>query len=60
MRNLSDGTVETVLAGPEHAVEAAVSACWRGPAQAWVSAVTRYDAAVPEAAAFVRLPNALA
>jgi acylphosphatase len=38
-RNLKDGSVEAVLAGPPDAVEAVIEACRRGPFNARVDAI---------------------
>lgn len=39
VRNLTNGTVEAVLAGPEASVMACVSACYQGPHAANVSEI---------------------
>lgn len=39
VRNLTDGTVEAVIAGPEAAVQACLSACHEGPPLAEVSRI---------------------
>lgn len=36
-RNLTDGTVEAVLSGPETALAACLEACYKGPASAEIS-----------------------
>lgn len=38
-RNLTDGTVEAVLSGPEAALAACLEACHKGPALAEVSSI---------------------
>ena len=44
VRNLSDGSVEALFAGPPDAVAAMVERCRRGPSSARVEAVTEHDA----------------
>ena len=44
VRNLSDGSVEALFAGPPDAVAAMVERCRRGPSSARVDAVTEHDA----------------
>jgi acylphosphatase len=39
VRNLRDGSVEAVLAGPVHTVQAVIETCRRGPAGAYVDAI---------------------
>jgi acylphosphatase len=41
VRNCSDGTVEAVFEGSEHAVEAIIDWCGHGPPQARIDRVTR-------------------
>ena len=53
VRNLRDGSVEAVFAGPTEAVDAMVEACRRGPPGAWVESLDARDAA-PDALARVR------
>jgi len=44
VRNLHDGSVELVAAGPQAAVEQMVEACWSGPPAAAVHIVQRLAA----------------
>lgn len=39
VRNLADGAVEAVLAGPDHAIQTMIKHCWRGPPAAKVQAI---------------------
>ncbi len=48
-RNLSDGTVETLMCGEVHAVEALRDWLWRGPSQAQVSDVQCMEMLLPDA-----------
>jgi len=48
-RNLPDGRVEVLVAGPEPAVNEFISWLWRGPAMARVDAVESHAATVAEA-----------
>lgn len=52
VRNLPDGTVEVLIAGPQDAVADMIEACKRGPRAAAVSAVREHDAAPPDAPGF--------
>lgn len=52
VRNLSDGRVEAVLAGPEKDVDAMIEACHEGPPAAAVDSVTKKPAAEAPAAGF--------
>jgi acylphosphatase len=45
VRNLRDGSVEAVLAGPTEGVSAMIDACRKGPASALVERVDEHDAA---------------
>jgi acylphosphatase len=47
VRNLPDGTVEALVAGPEDAVATMIEACRRGPRAAAVSAVREHAATPP-------------
>ena len=61
VRNLSDGSVEALFAGPAEAVERALAACHRGPSAARVAAVTPTPVAPDEIAAgsgFAQRPDA--
>jgi acylphosphatase len=44
VRNLSDGSVEAMFAGPADVVAAMVGRCRRGPSSARVDAVTEHEA----------------
>lgn len=44
VRNVRDGSVEALFAGPADAVAAMVERCRRGPSSARVDAVTEHDA----------------
>ena len=63
VRNLRDGAVEAVFAGPEAAVTAMVAACRKGPPGARVNAIeeragTPDDLALRGSAGFAVLPTA--
>lgn len=57
IRNLRDGRVEAVFAGPRDIVERMVDACWGGPPLARVEAVSHVPAAMPTEPGFHRLPT---
>lgn len=44
VRNRRDGSVETLLIGPDEAIEATIAACARGPRLAGVTGIERYPA----------------
>lgn len=44
VRNLRDGTVELLAAGPPRAIERLIKACRQGPPGAGVTAVERFEA----------------
>ena len=52
VRNLPDGRVEAVFAGPVDAVDDMAEACWRGPSLSRVTAVEVGDHAGESAAGF--------
>ncbi|MDN3564468.1 acylphosphatase [Paeniroseomonas aquatica] len=52
VRNLPGGKVEAVVAGPEPAVQALLTACRRGPLLARVDGIEEDFAALPEADGF--------
>lgn len=52
VRNLPDGTVEAVIAGPADAVAAMIEACKRGPRAAAVAVVREHAAEPPGAPGF--------
>ncbi|MCO6417346.1 acylphosphatase [Siccirubricoccus sp. KC 17139] len=54
VRNLSDGSVEAVVAGPEPAVLALLTACRRGPRMARVDGIVESFAEVPDTPGFHR------
>jgi acylphosphatase len=61
VRNLSDGSVEALFAGPPEAVDRALAACHRGPPAARVAAVAPTPVAADAVAAgsgFVQMPDA--
>lgn len=58
VRNLSDGRVETVFAGPPAQVEAMVAACRQGPPSARVTAVDVEDWAERPGHGFHQRPTA--
>ncbi|MBM3509794.1 MAG: acylphosphatase [Alphaproteobacteria bacterium] len=61
VRNLSDGSVEALFAGPPAAVERALAACHRGPPAARVAQVTPTPVAADDIAAgsgFAQRPDA--
>ncbi len=58
VRNLRDGRVEALLAGPEAAVAAAIAACHDGPRLARVDDIQATPADLPDAPGFRRLPTA--
>lgn len=43
VRNVRDGSVEALLAGPAEVVAEMIAACWRGPSLARVDAVREED-----------------
>ena len=54
VRNLSDGTVEALVAGPVTDVDALVRACWEGPPAAEVDRVEASPAPDPGPGGFTR------
>ena len=52
VRNRADGTVEAVVAGPEPAVQALLTACRRGPLLARVDGIQENFAELPEGDGF--------
>ena len=52
VRNLSDGRVEAVVAGPSESIEQLIRRAARGPKSAWVSNVSREPAALPAETGF--------
>ncbi|MBL6456529.1 acylphosphatase [Belnapia sp. T6] len=52
VRNLPDGSVEAVVAGPEPAVQALLTACRRGPILARVDHIQEDFSDMPEAEGF--------
>jgi acylphosphatase len=57
VRNRADGTVEALVIGPESAIGRFERACWRGPAGARVTAVTRSDAEDDASQGFSQKPT---
>ena len=58
VRNRRDGSVETLLSGPEDAVRDMIERCHRGPALARVTAVSEEIEAVAPDPGFRQLPTA--
>ncbi|HEX9837686.1 MAG TPA: acylphosphatase [Alphaproteobacteria bacterium] len=58
VRNRRDGTVETLLSGPDAAVEDMIARCRVGPPAARVDHVERFAADAPDHADFRQLPTA--
>ena len=58
VRNLKDGTVELLAAGPRDAVERLILACREGPPAAWVDAVDRVAAEDEDLGGFEERPTA--
>ena len=52
VRNRPDGSVEAVVAGPEPAVQALLTACRRGPVAAHVDRIVEDFAELPEGEGF--------
>jgi len=52
VRNMPDGSVEAVIAGPEPAVQALLTACRRGPAAARVDRIAESFAEPPDGDGF--------
>jgi acylphosphatase len=52
VRNRADGSVEAVVAGPEPAVQALLTACRRGPLLARVDSLSENFADLPETDGF--------
>jgi len=52
VRNLPNGTVEALLAGPMDAIRAMIDACRRGPALAAVTAIHEHPAEAPDEPGF--------
>ena len=50
VRNRSDGSVEAVLAGSRHAIDAMIVVCRKGPPSAAVDAIAERDGTVEELA----------
>ena len=57
VRNMRDGAVEAVVAGPEAVVEDMIEACWRGPPAARVAAVRTRPTVDPGQIEFVYRPT---
>lgn len=57
VRNLADGSVEALFAGPEPVVDEMLKACWDGPPAARVDRVTVTPAAPPAEGGFLQLPT---
>lgn len=57
VRNLTDGTVEALFAGPFDAVHAMIEVCRQGPPLARVTAVRTFSADPPAGEGFASLPT---
>jgi acylphosphatase len=57
VRNRADGTVEALVIGPQDAIDRFEQACWRGPAGARVTAVTRFEAEDDASQGFSQKPT---
>lgn len=57
VRNLSDGSVEALVAGDAAAVEELLRRCRRGPRLAEVSSIVEEMADPPDGPGFVRMPG---
>jgi acylphosphatase len=55
VRNLPDGTVEALIAGPETDVAAMIDACRHGPRMAAVTAINEHPAEPPAAPGFQQI-----
>lgn len=58
VRNLTDGTVEAVLAGPDEAVRTCLATCHRGPGFAHVSRIESTGCQPPAGPDFVKKTTA--
>lgn len=58
VRNLTDGTVEAVLAGPEAALQSCLTACQDGPPLARVSRIENTPCPFPSLTDFEKKPTA--
>lgn len=58
VRNRADASVEALVSGEAHAVEAFVARALKGPRQARVSRIDRETADAPQEPGFRRLPTA--
>ena len=52
VRNLADGRVEAIVAGPPERIEQLIRRAQRGPKSAWVSNASREPAAMPAETGF--------
>jgi acylphosphatase len=52
VRNLPDGTVEALIAGPETEVAGMIDACRQGPRMAAVTSIAEHPAEPPDAPGF--------
>ncbi|MFZ5792156.1 MAG: acylphosphatase [Pseudomonadota bacterium] len=57
VRNLRDGKVEALFAGPIIEVEAMIDACRRGPPLARVTGIETHEADEPDRPGFHQLPD---
>lgn len=58
VRNTTEGTVEALFCGDNHAVEAMIEGCADGPLAAKVNRVERKLCDIPPPATFLQLPTA--
>ncbi len=58
VRNLADGTVEAVIAGPDEAVQTCLTVCQEGPPLALVSRIERTACETPASSDFVKKTTA--
>jgi acylphosphatase len=55
VRNLPDGTVEALIAGPTAAVRGMIEACHKGPMLAAVTEIHEHAAEAPDEAGFCQI-----
>lgn len=57
VRNVRDGTVEAVFAGPAEQVDDMVALCWQGPSAAYVTDVQAEATSMPTGTGFRKAPT---